>query len=255
MLFDDIIFGPIQSRRLGTSLGVNLMPTVGKICNFDCIYCECGFNSPLKPDTRRPKREEVRSALEGKLRSYKGEGKKIDTITFAGNGEPTLHPQFAEIIGDTVELRDEIFPDAKISVLSNATLVGKQSVFEALQMVDNNILKLDSAFQKTAEWINQPAGRYSVEEVVKNLERFEGNFTLQTLFFSGEYKGNVIDNTTEEEVAAWLKVVEHLRPKQVMIYTLDRPTPAQNLKKASMERMKEIAAEVEKLGIEAQVNG
>lgn len=254
MLFEDIIFGPVQSRRLGTSLGVNLLPTSSKICNFDCIYCECGFNSP-KPSNSLPKREEVRSLLEQKLRGYKGEGKTIDTITFAGNGEPTLHPQFAEIIGDTVELRDEIFPDAKISVLSNATLIGKQSVFEALQMVDNNILKLDSAFQKTAELINQPAGRYSVEETIKNLEPFEGDFTLQTLFFSGEYQGNLIDNTTEEEVAAWLEVVKQLRPKQVMIYTLDRPTPAQNLKKASMERMKEIAAEVEKLGIEAQVNG
>ena len=254
MIFEDIIFGPIHSRRLGTSLGVNLMPVGSKVCNFNCIYCECGFN-PKHPSTNLPKREEVAEALEAKLIDYHTRGEKIDTITFAGNGEPTIHPQFSEIIDDTIRLRNEIFPEAKISVLSNATLVSRPKVFDALRRVDNNILKLDSAFDRMARLINQPEGVYSVEKVIESLRQFDGDFTLQTLFFSGEYKGEIVDNTTEEEVAEWLKVVATLRPKMVMIYTLDRPTPASNLRKASVERMNEIAALVERLGIKAQVNG
>lgn len=254
MLFNKIIFGPVKSRRLGTSLGVNLLPDDSKLCNFNCIYCECGFNF-TKPHSHLPKREEVKEALRAKLQEYADKNEHIDTITFAGNGEPTLHPQFAEIIDDVVELRNAICPATKISVLSNATFAHKPQVFAALHKVDNNILKLDSGIEETIKIINQPTGNFSLKDTVENLKKFRGNLVLQTLFFSGNYKGVTIDNTTDEEVSAWLKLVEEITPKSVMIYTLDRPTPAENLHKADPKRLAEIAAKVEALGIKTQING
>ncbi|PID94917.1 MAG: radical SAM protein [Bacteroidales bacterium] len=255
MLFDKVIFGPIKSRRLGNSLGVNLLPENGKICNFDCIYCECGFNFK-DTSTRMPSREYVKEQLEYRLTEFADKGEPIDTITFAGNGEPTIHPDFPTIIDDVMALRDRLAPNAKISVLSNATQVIKPEVFEALKKIDNNILKIDSAIEDTLNIINQPIGRYSLDSIVEKLKKFEGgNLTVQTLFFSGKYEGNTIDNTSDQEVEAWLKVIEEIRPKSVMLYTLDRPTPAKNLEKASVERLRQIAQMVEDLGITTQING
>lgn len=254
MLFDKIIFGPIKSRRLGTSLGVNLLPEDSKICSFDCIYCECGFNF-TKPDSHLPCRDDVRKALKAKLEEYAQKGEKLDTITFAGNGEPTMHPEFADIIDDVVELRNALCPDTKISVLSNATFSHKPKVFAALQKIDNNILKLDSGIEDTIRLINQPAANFSLQKVVESLKAFRGNLIIQTLFFSGKYNGVSFDNTTDEEVTTWLALIKEIAPKSVMIYTLDRPTPAKDLKKASPERLKEISEMVEKLGIKTQING
>ena len=252
-LYSDIIFGPIHSRRLGLSLGVNLLPTQSKLCSFDCIYCECGWNAEHPGARRFNSREDVRTMLGATLRQMVSEGTPPDVITFAGNGEPTMHPDFEAIIDDTIVLRDEICPSARISVLSNATQIGRESVRRALRRVDNNILKLDSAFDDTVRLINNPCGTYSVAEVVKNMKLFDGQMILQTMFLRGECEGRTVDNTTEREAAAWLKLVEAIRPRQVMVYSLDRDTPCKTLQKVPREDLQAIAARVEALGIPCSV--
>lgn len=252
-LFEDIIFGPIRSRRLGLSLGVNLLPTHSKLCNFDCIYCECGWNADHATSRRFNSREQVFSRLEEVLSQMVADSTPPDVITFAGNGEPTMHPDFEAIIDDTIALRDRLCPSAKVSVLSNATMIGRESVRRALKRVDNNILKLDSAFDQTVQLVNNPCGSYSVADVVENLRKFDGEFILQTMFLRGEYNGQKVDNTTDSEVEAWLHIVEELRPKKVMVYSLDRDTPCKTLTKVEREELQQIASRVEALGIECSV--
>lgn len=253
-LFGDIIFGPVKSRRLGLSLGVNLLPPDNKLCSFNCIYCECGWNTKgVKPGFN--KREDVSRLLGEKLRGMVAEGTPPDVITFAGNGEPTLHPEFARIIDDTIALRDGICPSAKISVLSNATMIGRESVREALLKVDNNILKLDSAFDETVRLIDNPQGEYSVARTVENMKLFEGRMIIQTMFLRGECNGQDVDNTTEKEVSAWLGIVADVRPRSVMIYTIDRDTPCETLRKVPVGELREIASRVEALGIPCSVAG
>lgn len=255
-LFSDVIFGPIRSRRLGLSLGVNLLPTESKLCNFDCIYCECGWNSDHRGLRRFNDRESVRELLAAQLKKMAAEGTPPDVITFAGNGEPTMHPDFEAIIDDTIALRDELCPSARVSVLSNATMIGRESVRRALERVDNNILKLDSAFDATVQLMNNPQqADYTVERTVRDMERFEGRMILQTMFLRGRVGEHPIDNTTEREVSAWLALVERIRPQRVMVYTIDRDTPLETLEKVSVEELREIAARVEKLGIECSVAG
>ncbi|MBP1639048.1 MAG: putative Fe-S oxidoreductase [Bacteroidetes bacterium] len=253
-LFDKIVFGPVQSRRLGTSLGINLLPVNAKICTFNCQYCECGFN--FKPqESHIPSRNEVKNELRNMLSEMKADNKKLDVITFAGNGEPTMHTDFASIVDDTIALRNEFFPDAKISVLSNSTLIHKPTVFDALNKVDNNILKMDSAIDTTIHLLNQPgSSSFSAKWLIEHLKRFNGNLILQTLFLQGEIDGKHIDNTTAEEIKAWLNAIQEIRPKQVMIYTLARDTPAQTLKKATYKQLNEIAGKVKALHIEVSVS-
>ena len=252
-LYDNIIFGPIRSRRLGLSLGVNLLPVESKLCSFDCIYCECGWNDEHPGKRRFNAREDVREMLDATLQKMVADGTPPDVITFAGNGEPTMHPDFENIIADTIALRDKHCPAAKVSVLSNATQIHREDVRRALLRVDNNILKLDSAFDETVQLVNKPQGAYTVARTVELLKAFEGNLILQTMFLRGEYLGKRVDNTTEEEVAAWLKLVEEIRPKQVMVYSLDRDTPCQTLEKVEKDELREIAARVEALGITCSV--
>ena len=252
-LYDNIIFGPIRSRRLGLSLGVNLLPIESKLCSFDCIYCECGWNEDHPGKRRFNAREDVRNMLEETLQKMVADGTPPDVITFAGNGEPTMHPDFENIIADTIALRDKHCPAAKVSVLSNATQIHREDVRRALLRVDNNILKLDSAFDETVQLVNKPQGAYTVARTVELLKAFEGNLILQTMFLRGEYLGKRVDNTTEEEVSAWLKLVAEIKPKQVMVYSLDRDTPCQTLEKVEKEELREIAARVEALGITCSV--
>ncbi len=254
MLFEKIVFGPIKSRRLGTSLGVNLLPKGNKICTFNCIYCECGFNSVNVKDATFPLLDDVKFALEGRLKEMLQNNEDLDTITFAGDGEPTLHPCFFEIIEETIRLRDFYYPTAKISVLSNATMINNERVFEALKKVDNNILKLDSAIESTVKVINQPTNpNFSIEKTIDMLSQFNGKLTIQTLFFSGVFNEKLFDNTTEEEVSAWLSVLKKICPKSVQVYSLDRKTPADNLQKASKEKLQEIGERVRNLGFETIV--
>lgn len=239
MLFDKIVYGPIHSRRLGVSLGVNLMPTDRKICTFDCVYCECGFNGDMThPDL--PTREEVRQALEAQLSTML---QMPDVITFSGNGEPTLHPDFEGIIADTCAARNRYCPAAKVSVLSNSTQLHRESVRRALLQCDNRILKLDSAIEQTMRRIDQPVNPHlSVQQVVEWLKLFEGRFTLQTCFLRGTYQGHNIDNTTPEEVQAWYAVIRTLQPQQIMMYVIDRATPVSTLEKIDRATMEQIAA-------------
>lgn len=251
MLFDSIVYGPIRSRRLGVSLGVNLMPTTAKLCTFDCVYCECGWNQPVS-HPQLPTREQVRDALEYQLSTL---DVQPDVITFSGNGEPTLHPDFLGIIQDTCALRDQYCPNAKVSVLSNSTQLGRKDVVEALLLCDNRILKLDSAIDTTMQLIDKPVNQHlTVAQIVQWLSLFEGNFTLQTCFLRGEYEGRVIDNTTPEELSAWYQIVDILHPKQVMIYVIDRATPLQTLSKVPAEEMEAIAAPLREKGIDVIVS-
>ena len=256
-LFDDIIFGPVKSRRLGVSLGINLLPTKRKICNFNCIYCECGWTKDIeKAVSHLPSREEVYKALELKLLEMKVNGLTPDVITYAGNGEPTLHPKFAGIIDDSILLRDKYFPDSEIAVLSNATTINNPLIKAALLKVEKNILKLDSAIESTLKLFNQPRIPVQIEELIENLCSFNGKLIIQTLFLQGLYNNAVIDNTTQTELDAWLKAIERIRPSEVMIYTISRDTPEGSLlKKVPLKELRRIASMVESLGLKTQVSG
>lgn len=254
-IFPTNIIGPIHSRRLGVSLGVNLLPKDGKICSFDCIYCECGWNADHRGG-RFPDADEVLAALEEKLRTMHAAGDPLDVITFAGNGEPTLHPEFARVIRRTIELRNEYYPEVKVSVLSNATRMTKPDVREALLSVDNNILKLDGAFDETIHLIDQPADpNYSVRHVVDGMKTYEGRLIVQTMFVRGEHGGRTIDNTTPEETEAWRELMREVRPHQIMVYSLDRPTPEQHLTAVSKAEMEQIVAPLVAEGFDVQVSG
>ena len=251
MLFDSIIYGPIHSRRLGVSLGINLMPTTAKLCTFDCVYCECGWNQPVSHPSL-PTRADVCAALESQLSAAI---EPIDVITFSGNGEPTLHPDFLGIIQDTCALRDQYCPKAKVSVLSNSTQLGRTDVIEALRLCDNRILKLDSAIDATMRLIDKPVNaQLTVKQIAQWLSIFDGDFTLQTCFLRGEYQGQTIDNTTPEELAAWYKMLDYLHPKQVMIYVIDRVTPLETLEKIPAETMEKIAIPLREKGIDVIVS-
>ena len=254
ILYDNIIFGPIHSRRLGLSLGVNLLPLDCKLCSFNCIYCECGWTlGGMRP--RFHSKGDVLAMLERKLGEMVAYDTPPDVITFAGNGEPTMHPDFEEIVDGVIALRNRLCPEAKVSVLTNATMLGRESVRRALMRVDNPILKLDSAFDKTVQLIDKPLGNYSVAEVVEQMKLFEGNCIVQTMFLRGEFEGQRVDNAAAEEVDAWLKLVEQIGPRSVMVYTIDRDTPAPNLEKVSVEELRAIADRVKALGIECSVAG
>jgi len=249
IIYPSPIFGPVRSRRLGVSLGINLLPSDGKFCSFDCIYCECGFNAEHRATEPLPTREEVRNALDIKLKDMKANGPKPDVITFAGNGEPTAHPHFPEIIDDTIALRNQYFPNAKVSVLSNSTFISRPKVFEALNKVDNNILKLDTVNEKYIRTVDRPAGNYSIKEIIESLKAFKGNLIIQTMFLKGTYKGNNVDNTIDEYVLPWLEAVRVIAPRQVMIYTIDRETPDHELHKATHDELNRILSKLNKLSI------
>ena len=255
-LFDKIIFGPVKSRRLGVSLGINLLPIDSKVCSFDCIYCECGW-TPHKREKKAelPSRATVAHKLEEQLLLMKNTGKLPDVITFAGNGEPTLHPEFAGIIDDTILLRNRLAPACKIAVLTNSTMINREPVFQALLKVDDNILKLDSGIQETVERLDCPMGSFHLDQVISQLARFGKQAIIQTMFVRGTHKSQQIDNTTEKEVTAWLEAIKAIQPRQVMIYTIARDTPAEGLVKVPLKELNRIAGFVREAGIDVQVSG
>ncbi|MBQ1882590.1 MAG: radical SAM protein, partial [Bacteroidales bacterium] len=246
-LFESLIVGPIHSRRLGSSLGINLLPEHGKICTFDCIYCECGWNKDHKEDKIIPTSLQVKEALTKRAVELNNEGIKVDSITFSGNGEPTTHPEFAKIVDIAVSIRDKYLKGAKVSVLSNASMIWKEDVRQALMKVDNPILKIDSTEAALVRAVNRPAPGYSLSKTIENLKKFNGNFILQTIFFKGKAEdpqsGQTLDiDLTDKALAEdWRKLARELRPRQIMMYTLDRDTPAKGLSKATMDEMREIA--------------
>lgn len=253
ILFHSTIFGPIHSRRLGVSLGINLMPSDGKICSFDCLYCEAGYNAQGAGKSGLPTPADVARDLEAKLAEMHDEQKPLDVITFSGNGEPTLHPQFPEIVDIVIGLRDKYYPDAKISVLSNSTRIFDPAVADALRRVDNNILKLDSAIEKTMRLIDRPNDPgFTVDKVVESLRQFKGNAIIQTMLLRGEHDGIPVDNTTLEEVDALIDAYRKIEPREVMIYSLDRSTPEEKLVKVERPELEKIAAKISEAGITVQ---
>ena len=255
VLFHSTIYGPIHSRRLGMSLGINLMPNDGKICSVDCLYCEAGFNAQGPGKDGVPTREAVKKQLRHKLMEMKQEGQTLDVITFSGNGEPTLHPEFDKVVDDVLRLRTEFFPNAKVSVLSNSTMAGKPAVVDALLKVDNNILKLDSAMPHTFRVLNRPTSPNCLPEgVIADLKRFNGQCVVQTIMIRGEYDGERFDNTTDEELQALLSAYLEIQPREVMLYSIDRKTPAENLEKVSKEERERIAQRFREAGLTVQVN-
>jgi len=254
IIYPSPIFGPVHSRRLGVSLGINLLPADGKVCSFDCLYCECGLNAERRPHQPLPTREEVTTALEARLKQMKAEGPTPDVLTFAGNGEPTLHPHFAEIIGDTIRLRNQYFPQAHISVLSNATQVLKPTVFDALCRVDNNIQKLDTIDADFIGTLDRPNGHYDVRAIIDGLVRFRGHVIIQTMFLGGtDSEGRDLTNTSDHFVQPWLEALRRIAPQKVMIYTIDRETPIRSLQKADPATLDAIAERVRALDIECSV--
>ena len=255
IIYPSPIFGPIKSRRLGISLGINLLPSDGKLCTFDCLYCECGFNAERRPKQKLPTRAEVAAALEQKLQQMQAEDMAPDVLTFAGNGEPTAHPDFAGVIDDTLALRDRYFPQAKVSVLTNGTRIDKGEVFEALKRVDNNIVKLDTVEMDYIVRVDRPVGRYDLPKLLECMRAFEGHCVIQTMFMKGtDAEGVSVDNTTPEYVEPWLDAVELIAPREVMIYTIDRETPTHGLLKATPEELDGIVARLQARGLKASAS-
>ena len=249
IIYPSPIFGPVHSRRLGVSLGINLLPADGKVCSFDCIYCECGFNEDHRPTLPLPTRQEVATRLEQKLQQMQADGQLPDVLTFAGNGEPTCHPDFAAIIDDTISLRNHYCPKAKVCVLSNSTMIHRPAVHDALMRVDDNILKLDTVDPLYINKVDHPNGTYDVRQIVERMKAFNGHIIIQTIFLRGTCNGENVDNTGEQYVAPWLDVVRQIKPQQVMVYTIDRETPTPGLEKATHEQLDAIRDRVIAAGI------
>lgn len=249
--FDEIVFGPIFSRRLGSSLGVNILPAKGKLCNFDCVYCECGWNKDGIAERRFPRLAEVETALEEKMASAASQGTPVDSITFSGNGEPTLNPDFPQIIDATLRCRDKYFPEAKVSVLTNATLIGRPAVAQALKKTDNPILKIDASTDELITKINKPVGRYRLDEIVEAMMGFEGDFILQTMFL----RSPEFDAVAPEALERWMDIVRKVRPREIMVYTIDRETPDKSLGKYTVEEMTSFVSPLMEEGFKIQVRG
>ncbi|MCU4176495.1 radical SAM protein [Carboxylicivirga sp. N1Y90] len=255
-LFDKTVFGPVMSRRLGVSLGMNLLPNNRKVCSFDCIYCECGLNGELGDNKDvMPTRMEVKERLAAKLIDMQKEGLKPDVITFAGNGEPTLHPEFSAIINDTIELRNAHCPEARIAVLSNASRLHKKEVVEALLKIDDNIQKLDSGLKETILRLDQPNYAFDLEKTIAQLVDFKGQLIIQTMFVAGELEGKDISNLSDADINSWLDALDIIKPEKVMIYTIERDTPYNSLKKVPLDTLKAIANKAEKRGHIVSVSG
>lgn len=253
ILFDKIIFGAIKSRRFGLSLGINLLPLTNKICNFNCIYCECGWTDLKTVEEKFHSKSQILEAVEIGFKEFALKSEKLDSITFAGNGEPTMHPEFSEIIDKVIALRDCYLPEVKIVVLSNSALLGNEKVIEALKKVDQCVLKLDAGTDDLFRKINKPLSNKKIDWYVQKLKDFDGDLTIQTIFLRGTFEDEYIDNSTESEVASWIKILKEINPKLVMIYTIDRDTPAKDLEKISIEELEVIADKVNKIGITAHV--
>ena len=254
IIYPSPIFGPVHSRRLGISLGINLLPVDGKVCTFDCIYCECGLNATRRSRKPLPTREEVSTALEKKLNEMQAGGVRPDVLTFAGNGEPTIHPQFPEIIADTIALRNKFCPNAKVSVLTNATLITRNKVFEALKLIDNNIVKLDTVNREYIQNIDRPTGNYDLAAIIERMKAFNGQAVIQTMFMKGIANGIDVNNTGDEYVLPWIAAVKEIAPREVMIYTIDRETPTDGLEKATHEELDRIVELLRREGIKASAS-
>lgn len=252
-LWESIAFGPIRSRRLGQSLGINLMPVDEKICTFNCLYCECGWTLEKNLNARAPyPLDTVLEAIERKLVDCRRSDTPVDSLTFSGNGEPTLYPWFGQVIDRLLVLRDKYYPEAVITCLSNATQLYRQEVIAALKRIENPMLKLDAGSQAMLDTVNAPVVPVDIEQVTGQLCQFDGNLVIQTLFFSGEREGRVFDNSIDPEWSLWLERIRRIRPKRLVIYSLDRETPALDLRKFDKDYLEGIVAKLRAEGFNAE---
>lgn len=259
IIYPSPIFGPVKSRRLGTSLGINVMPGDGKLCSLDCVYCECGLNCDHRTKSPLPTPEEVRSRLEQTLEHMKSNGEKPDVLTFSGNGEPTLHPKFNIIADIVLELRDKYFPQAKVTVLSNSTQLHRPEVREALMKVDNALMKLDTVSEEYIQLVDRPTGHYDLNDIIGRLASMEGRPIIQTMFMKGSIingQGNTVsvDNCKDEYVLPYIDALKKIKPRQVMIYTLDREWPVHGLEKADHDTMDRIGEQIRSAGFETLIS-
>ncbi len=250
VLFHETVFGPIHSRRLGTSLGINLSPVDGKMCTFDCLYCEAGYNAQGPGKAGLPTPAAVEEQLRAKLAELHSKGEKADSITFSGNGEPLMHPQFPEIMDIVLRLRDEYSPEAVVSVLTNATLVSRPDKAEALARADKAILKLDSAVGGTMAALDRPGSSgYTPRAAIDGIKAFAASkpaarVIVQTMITRGEHDGKPVDNSTPSEIDALIEAYREIGPQEIMLYSVDRPTPERSLQKVPREELEAIAARV-----------
>ena len=241
-LKEGIIYGPVNSRRLGFSLGINLMPTTYKLCTFNCLYCHYGWTNILTGDTIAhlsdfPSVAQVKEALESWLVTNRT---PIDYITFSGNGEPSLHPDFDKMVEAALQVKEKYVPGAKLAILSNSTCLDNPRVLSGLSKLDVRIMKLDCGTEKTFLKLNHPCENVLFGNVVENLKKLD-HIVIQTIFVKG-----VVDNTEDEEVRQWIERLGYIRPKEVQIYTLDRPSADKGLAKVDKEKLQLIAQRAEK---------
>lgn len=253
ILFHDIVFGPIKSRRFGTSLGINLLPLENKVCNFNCIYCECGWTDLKQGKITYFPKDKIKTTIENRFSEAAKIHELIDSITFAGNGEPTMHPDFLEIMKSTVALRNKYLPKVQITVLSNSALLGNKKVMEGLLLADKRVMKLDAGSNQLLNEINLPLSNRDIKWYIEKLKSFKGDLIIQTIFLKGYNAGKYIDNTTPEELNQWINALLEIKPKEVMIYTIDRETPLKELEKINQKKLQEICDMVNKHGIKATV--
>jgi wyosine [tRNA(Phe)-imidazoG37] synthetase (radical SAM superfamily) len=252
MLWKDIFYGPILSRRLGFSLGVNLLPVKRKICSFNCVYCECGLNDNSAPKEQMPTLTDFETAITHTLSDLKNKNQKLDHITFSGNGEPTLHPDFDKIIDITIKYRDKFYPECKIAVLTNSTNVRLERVFTSLNKIELPICKLDAGSERLYQLIDAPVGSVSLDEITEQLTRFNGKIVVQSIFLKGNINNESIDNTTPEELEQYITRLKLINPKMVMIYSLDRVAPFSTIEKLSKEELQKIADYIKSNGFKVE---
>ena len=252
-LFDKHVFGPVKSRRLGNSLGINLLSTHYKVCDFDCIYCECGWTHH-KPDSKKfIEKQKFIQLLETKLSQLERDKIPVDYITYAGNGEPTLHPYFLEIAKKVSELRDQYFPKCSIALLSNGSTLSKEKIKASFAYIEDVILKIDAGHQQLFQLINRPNEHLQLDDICNNMVNLQGNFIAQSMFLKGNADGVEFDNSDQKVVAKWKEKIQMLRPKYVQIYSISRDTPLESIQPISKERLQNIAEQLENMGIHAEV--
>jgi len=251
-LFDDIVFGPVKSRRLGQSLGINLLPENAKVCNFDCVYCECGWTHASSG--KLPSKQDIFTRMESGFQECVEKGIEVDVITFAGNGEPTLHPDFSEIVDETIRLRNQILPDAKIAVLTNAGNLHKPNVRNSLKKIEMAILKLDSAIESTVRAINQPAAGFNFDAYLEHIKNFPGQKIIQSMFLKYQKGNRFIDNASENELNAWINALIAIQPDLVMIYSVARDTPDAGVEAHSRKTLEQIAERVKTAGFQVEIS-
>ncbi len=248
-----IIYGPVRSRRLGLSLGINLLPTDYKVCSYNCLYCQYGWTprrslNPAHALKDLPQPAEVRVALEKALRSVVRKRAKLDAVTFSGNGESTLHPEFPEIVDLAAALRDRYLPQLKLAILSNSSTVPREEIRAALNRLDARMMKLDAGSEEIVHQLNGPAPPFYLKEIVDGLKQLK-DVILQSLFVQGR-----ICNADPDAIAQWIERVREIRPALVQIYSLDRVPADARIWKINLPTLEWIANQVRwQAGVKAEI--